>query len=154
MLGIFNFNEALEKAKIVGLDLVEVSFQSQNSISVCKIVDFSKFKYKMERKAKAGKKKQKIIQLKEIRIRPRIGVADLEIKIKRVIYFLSQGNKVQISMFFSGREIQHKDLGNAVLNKIKLSVSSYILTFEPKISALGNRMSMILQPKKDIQKNI
>jgi translation initiation factor IF-3 len=152
MLGIVNYNEALAKAKESGLDLVEVS--SQGDLSVCKIVDFSKFKYKMERKVKEGKKKQKVVQLKEIRLRPRIGVADLEIKIKRIILFLAHGNKVQVSMMFSGREVQHKDLGSAVLNKIKSSVAEYILTFEPKISVLGNRMFMVLTPKKDIQKNI
>jgi translation initiation factor IF-3 len=152
MLGMFNIKDAIAKSKECGLDLVEVS--SQGDVSVCKIIDFSKFKYKMERKVKEGKRKQKVVQLKEIRIRPRIGVADLEIKIKRIILFLVHGNKVQVSMFFAGREIQHKNIGHVVLNKIKSSVSNYILTCNPQPSVLGNRMFMILTPKKNIQNDV
>ncbi|MDR0890800.1 MAG: translation initiation factor IF-3 [Endomicrobium sp.] len=146
MLGIVKLNEALLKAKAAELDLVEVS--SQGDTSVCKIVDFSKFKYKMERKAKEGKRKQKVIQLKEIRIRPKIGEYDLSTKINRIKLFLCNGNKVQISVVFSGRESQHKNLGSAVLDKVKLAVDNYIV--EPKTSYLGNRMFMILNPKKNI----
>ena len=88
------------------MDLVEISAQADPP--VCKIVNFSKFRYEIEKKEKEAKKKQKIAHLKEIRIRPRIGANDLAVKIKRARGFIANGDKVQLTAVFSGREIQHK----------------------------------------------
>jgi translation initiation factor IF-3 len=148
MMGIVKTVEALSKAQALDLDLVEISPQANPP--VCKIVNFSKFKYEMEKKGKEAKKKQKVSQLKEVRIRPRIGEHDLEVKIKHVKSFIEDGNKVQITAMFSGREMQHKDLGIKVMDKIKESLSEIAET-EGKISSMGTRMFLTLAPKKKVK---
>jgi translation initiation factor IF-3 len=101
----------------------------------------------MEKKEKEAKKKQKSSQVKEVRVRPRIGQHDLEIKIRHAREFIDDGNKVQITTMFSGREMQHKDLGIKIMDKIKESLSD-IAEVEGKISSMGTRVFLTLVPKK------
>ncbi|MDR2067361.1 MAG: translation initiation factor IF-3 [Endomicrobium sp.] len=148
MLGIVKTVEALSKAQTLDLDLVEISPQA--SPPVCKIINFSKFKYEMDKKGKEAKKKQKVSHLKEVRVRPRIGEHDLEIKIKHARSFIEDGNKVQITVMFSGREMQHRDLGVKVMDKVKESLSDIVET-EGGTSSMGTRMFLTLVPKKKIK---
>ncbi|MDR2526523.1 MAG: translation initiation factor IF-3 [Rickettsiales bacterium] len=144
-VGVIKTSEALAMANAKDMDLVEIS--PQNNPPVCKIVNYSKFRYELDKKEKESRKKQKVSQLKEIRIRPRIGEHDLEVKIKHVRKFILEGDKVQITAMFSGREMQYKDLGINIINKIKDSLSD-IADTEGKISSMGSRMFMTLMPKK------
>jgi translation initiation factor IF-3 len=145
MVGIVKTSEALAKAQGKGLDLVEISPQANPP--VCKIVNFSKFKYEMDKKEKEAKKKQKISHLKEIRIKPRIGEHDLEVKIKHAREFIAAGDKVQLTAMFSGREMQHKDLGIKIMDKIKESLVD-VAEPEGRISSMGTRVFMTLVPQK------
>jgi translation initiation factor IF-3 len=148
MVGIVKTSEALARAQEKDLDLVEISPQA--SPPVCKIVNFSKFKYEMEKKEKDAKKKQKNSHVKEIRIRPRIGNHDLEVKIKHAREFIVVGDRVQLTAMFSGREMQHKDLGIKIMNKIKESLID-VAEPEGKTSSLGTRVFMTLVPKKNLK---
>jgi len=144
-VGVVKIIEALAMAKAKELDLVEIS--SQGNPPVCKIVDFSKFRYEMNKKEKEARKKQKVSLLKEIRIRPRIGGHDLEVKIKHARQFILDGNKVQITAMFSGREMQHKDLGLNIMEKFKEALLD-IAESEGRPSSFGNRIYITLAPKK------
>jgi translation initiation factor IF-3 len=144
-VGIVSVSDALAKAQGKGLDLVEVSAQAVPP--VCRIVSFSKFKYEINKKEKEAKKKQKNIQLKEIRVRPRIGENDLEIKIRHARDFILGGAKVQITTMFSGREMQHKELGIKIVDRIKEELSD-ISEVDGKMSSFGTRIFLTLSPKK------
>jgi translation initiation factor IF-3 len=148
MMGIVKTFEALAKAQLKGLDLVEISPQANPP--VCKIINFSKFRYNMEKKEKEARKKQKISHLKEIRIRPRICEHDLEVKIKRAREFITGGDKVQLTVMFSGREMQHKNLGIKIMDKIKESLID-VAQPEGKTSSVGTRVFMILIPKRNLK---
>ncbi|MDR3257105.1 MAG: translation initiation factor IF-3 [Endomicrobium sp.] len=148
MVGVVKIADALSRAQAKDLDLVEISPQAKPP--VCKIVNFSKFKYEMDKKEKEAKKKQKNSQLKEVRIRPRIGGHDLEIKIKHAREFIINGDKVQLTAMFSGREMQHKDLGIKIMDKIKESLVD-IADPEGRISSMGTRVFLTLSPKKKIK---
>jgi translation initiation factor IF-3 len=132
-------------ARAKDLDLVEIS--AQGNPPVCKIVNFSKFRYEMDKREKEARKKQKVSLLKEIRVRPRIGEHDLEVKVKHAREFILDGNKVQITAMFSGREMQHKDLGLKIMNKVKEALSD-IAESEGKTASFGNRIFLTLSPKK------
>jgi translation initiation factor IF-3 len=145
MIGVIKIVDALAKAHIKDLDLVEISPQANPP--VCRIISFSKFKYEMNKKEREAKKKQKISHIKEVRIRSRISEHDLEVKIKRAREFITDGDKVQITAMFSGREMQHKDLGIKIIDKIKESLAD-IASPEGKISSMGVRVFLTLVPKK------
>ena len=115
-------------------------------------MDFSKFRYEMAKKEKESKKKQKNIQLKEVRLRTRIAENDFNVKLKKIRDFLEDGDKVQITVMFSGREMQHKDLGLAVLEKVQAAVED-IAVVEGKLSSMGTRSFATLTPKKKDSKN-
>jgi translation initiation factor IF-3 len=146
MLGIVKISEALSIANEKGLDLVEVSNKSIPPL--CKIVDFSKFKYKINKKEKLIKKKQKIIEIKETRIKPRISEHDLLIKIEHAKKLLCNFKKVQFTIVFSGRELQYKDLGTKIIYRIKEALSG-ISESDGDISFLGAKMFIIFAPKKN-----
>ncbi|MDR1696259.1 MAG: translation initiation factor IF-3, partial [Endomicrobium sp.] len=141
--------EALSMAQAKGLDVVEISPQANPP--VCKIVNFSKFKYETEKKEKEARKKQKISHIKEVRIRPRIGEHDLEVKIKHAREFIEKGDKVQLTAMFSGREMQHKDLGIKIMDRIKDSLAD-IAEPEGRTSSMGTRVFLTLSPKKKLTK--
>ncbi|MDR2771937.1 MAG: translation initiation factor IF-3 [Elusimicrobiota bacterium] len=144
-VGIVKTSEALSMAQEKDLDLVEISDQS--TPPVCKLINFSKFRYEIKKKEKEVRKKQKVSQLKEIRIRPRIGDHDLEVKIKHARQFIESGDKVQLTAMFYGREMQHKELGLNVMDKVKDSLSD-IAEPEGKIYSMGTRVFLTLMPKR------
>ncbi|MCL2144336.1 MAG: translation initiation factor IF-3 [Endomicrobia bacterium] len=144
-VGIVKTNDALSMAQAKGLDLVEISPMAKPP--VCKIINFSKFKYDTEKKEKEARKKQRISHLKEVRIRPRIGEHDLEVKIKHAREFIEHGDKVQLTAMFSGREMQHKELGIKIMDRIKDSLAD-IAEPEGRTSSMGTRVFLTLAPKK------
>ena len=116
-LGILNTNEAIVMAKEEGLDLIEIAPNAKPP--VCKIIDMGKYKYDAQKKANKAKKKQKKIELKEIKLRPVTETHDYQFKIKNAQRFISKGDKVKFTIRFKGRELQHSHLGNKLINKIK-----------------------------------
>ena len=115
-LGILNTNQAIAMAKEEGLDLIEIA---PKLILQCKIIDIGKFKYDAQKKANKVKKKQKIVSLKEIKLRPVTGTHDYDFKVKNAKKFIIKGDKVKFTIRFKGRELQHSHLGNELMNKIK-----------------------------------
>ena len=142
-LGILNTNEAISKAKEEGLDLIEISPKARPP--VCKIMDMGKFKYDAQKKANKAKKKQKKIELKEIKLRPVTEVHDYTFKIKNAQKFLSKGDKVKFTIKFKGRELQHSHLGNELMDKIKQDMHEIgRVELQPKFD--GKQMIMVIQP--------
>ncbi|MFH1368320.1 MAG: translation initiation factor IF-3 [Elusimicrobiota bacterium] len=144
-LGIKPTSEAVQLAQSKGFDLVEISPTA--TPPVCKIIDYSKFRYEQEKRSRDARKKQKGGHLKEIRVSPRIGAHDLEIKLNHAKEFLSENNKVQVSVVFRGRENRHKDLGWALAERIKIALND-AGEMEGRPSTFGNRLIMMLIPKK------
>jgi len=143
-LGIISLTDALAEAAKAGLDLVEVSPTA--APPVCRIMDYGKFRYQQSKKVQVSKKSQTVIQVKEIRIRPKTEAHDLEVKIKHVIKFLEQHNKVKISMMFRGREMVRMDRGKVLLEKfVEVLKDTCVVEQPPKVE--GRNMSMILAPK-------
>ena len=142
-LGIISIREALYHAEDEGFDLVEVSPDAKPP--VCKIVDYGKLKYKEQKSKKEAKKKQKTIEVKEIKIRPGINKHDYEVKIKALSKFIAGGNKVKISLLFRGREMEHQNLGIELLKKLTEEVSEYAKVEIPPKSE-GRQIMMVLVP--------
>tara|TARA_B100000029_G_scaffold480189_1_gene527958 strand:- start:680 stop:1219 length:540 start_codon:yes stop_codon:yes gene_type:complete len=143
-LGIISIREALIRAEDEGFDLVEVSPDA--TPPVCKIIDYGKLKYKEQKSKKEAKKKQKTIEVKEIKIRPGIDKHDYEVKIKALSKFINGGNKVKVSMRFRGREMEHQNIGFNLLNKLTEEVSEYAKLEVPPKSE-GKQISMVLVPQ-------
>jgi len=142
-LGILNLNEAVEKAKEEGLDLIEIAPNARPP--VCKIMDMGKFKYDQQKKANKAKKKQKKVELKEIKLRPVTEVHDYTFKIKNAQKFLSKGDKVKFTIKFKGREFQHSHLGRDLMDKIKKDMEQFgRVELHPKFD--GKQMIMVIQP--------
>jgi translation initiation factor IF-3 len=142
--GILSTLEALEIAKGLGLDLVEVAPQANPP--VVKIMDYGKFKFENEKKVRDSKKKQKLLKLKEIRMQPKIDEHDLDFKSKHVREFLGEGNKVKVTVRFRGRELAHTELGLEVLKDVLARLEGeYIMDKAPLME--GRFMSMVLSPK-------
>lgn len=144
-LGIKSLEEALRIAVNRGLDLVEIA--AQNDPPVCKLTDFSKFRYEREKKLKEARKKQKGGQVKELRIRPKIGFHDLDIKINHMREFLAERDKVRLTIVFRGREMEHADLGNNLVTRVKEKVAD-VGVVEQQPNMEGNRMILLFAPKK------
>ena len=142
-LGIISLREALNHAEDEGFDLVEVSPDANPP--VCKIIDYGKLKYKEQKSKKEAKKKQKTIEVKEIKLRPGIDKHDFDVKIKALSKFIGGGNKVKISMRFRGREMEHQSIGLDLLKKLTEQVSEYAKVEVPPKSE-GKQISMILVP--------
>jgi translation initiation factor IF-3 len=147
-LGVNTIQDALRIAQEQGKDLVEIAPLA--TPPVCKIIDFSKLKYEMEKKAREAKKKQKATHLKEIRLRPKIGEHDLLIKINHAREFIEAGDKVQVSVMFMGRENQHRDLGHVLAKRI-IEMLSDVALVERNPQQFGNRLIMYLIPKKSVK---
>jgi len=142
-LGIFSTKEALHIAKEEGLDLIEISPNAKPP--VCKIIDMGKYKYDLQKKANKAKKKQKISELKEIKLRPVTKIHDYSFKIKNAQKFLSKGNKVKFTVKFRGREMQHHYLGMELLNRVQDDTKKLgKLELSPKFE--GRQMTMVIQP--------
>ena len=144
-LGVISLTEALAEAAKAGLDLVEVSPTA--APPVCRIMDYGKFRYQQSKKVQVSKKSQTVIQVKEIRLRPKTEEHDLEVKVKHVKKFLEQHNKVKISMMFRGREIAYTDIGRKIMEDIKNTLADgCVIDQQPKLE--GRNMIMIISPKK------
>lgn len=122
-IGIVSKSDALSMAKERGFDLVEVSAESRPP--VCRIMDYGKFVYDLQKKAKTAKKKQHTIQLKEVRFRPKIEEHDYDFKLKHIVEFLQQGFKIKIMVRFKGRELVHKELGFKVIERLEADIAQY-----------------------------
>ncbi|MCM8819585.1 MAG: translation initiation factor IF-3 [Candidatus Omnitrophica bacterium] len=143
-LGIFPKEQALRKANEYGLDLVEVAPQANPP--VCRIIDFSKFRYEQEKRERELKKHQRQTQLKEIRISPRIDPHDYQTKLRHIKEFLEKGHKVRVRMIFSGREITHKEISNRLIEKLILDIEN-VGKVEKEPHFLGKSLILILSPK-------
>lgn len=144
-LGVITLTEALAEAAKAGLDLVEVSPTA--APPVCRIMDYGKFRYQQSKKVQVSKKSQTVIQVKEIRLRPKTEAHDLEVKIKHIRKFLDQHNKVKISMMFRGREIAYTDIGRKIMEDLKNTLADgCVIDQQPKLE--GRNMIMIISPKK------
>ena len=142
-LGIISIREALNHAEDEGFDLVEVSPDANPP--VCKIIDIGKYKYDLQKKANKAKKKQKKIELKEIKLRPVTETHDYNFKLKNALKFLSKGDKVKFTIRFKGREMQHSNLGHELMNKIKEDIVSHgKVELNPKFD--GKQIIMVIQP--------
>jgi translation initiation factor IF-3 len=144
MVGVVTRQEAIERAQQAGLDLVEVSPNAEPP--VCKILDYGKYKYEQQKKKSEAKKKQKIIEVKEIQIRPMIDDNDFNVKHRAAERFLKEGNKVKVTMRFRGREMSHQEIGMGVLERFKELFSEFSkIETPPRLE--GKQMIMILAPK-------
>ena len=142
-LGIIKTNDAISRAKEEGLDLIEIAPNAKPP--VCKIIDIGKYKYDAQKKANQAKKKQKKIEVKEIKLRPVTGIHDYTFKIKNAQKFLSKGDKVKFTVKFKGRELQHKHLGNQLMDKIIQDMQNIgKVELHPKFD--GKQMIMVIQP--------
>jgi translation initiation factor IF-3 len=142
--GIMTTLDALDIARELGLDLVEVAPQAVPP--VVKILDYGKFKFENEKKVRDSKKKQKLLKLKEIRMQPKIDDHDLDFKSKHVKEFLAEGNKVKVTVRFRGRELAHTELGLDVLKDVLARIEGeYVMDKPPAME--GRFMSMVLSPK-------
>jgi translation initiation factor IF-3 len=143
-VGIVSTNDAREKAKLVNLDLVEVSPNA--APPVCKIMDFGKYLYEIKQKKKEAKKKQKKTQVKIIKYRPGTEEGDYQIKFRNLVKFLDNGDKVKVSIWFRGREMQHKELGMQMLDRIEKDCEEFA-NVEQKAKMEGRQLGMMLAPK-------
>ena len=142
-LGVLNLQEAISKAKDENLDLIEIAPNARPP--VCKIMDMGKYKYDQQKKLNKAKKKQKKIELKEIKLSPVTEVHDYTFKIKNAQKFLSKGDKVKFTIRFKGREMQHTKLGNDLMEKIKIDMETIgKVELQPKFD--GKQMIMVIQP--------
>ena len=142
-LGILNLQDAINRAKEEGLDLIEIAPNAKPP--VCKIMDMGKYKYDAQKKANLAKKKQKIIALKEIKMRPVTETHDYEFKVKNAKKFIAKGDKVKFTIRFKGRELQHSHLGNELMTKIKEDMKDIgKVELHPKFD--GKQMIMVIQP--------
>jgi translation initiation factor IF-3 len=142
-IGIINTNEAISMAKEQGLDLIEIAPNAKPP--VCKIIDMGKFKYDAQKKANVAKKKQKIVLLKEIKMRPVTETRDYDFKVKNAKKFIGKGDKVKFTIRFKGRELQHSHLGRELMDKIKTDMQDIgKVELHPKFD--GKQMIMVIQP--------
>ena len=142
-LGSMAINKAIELAKKEGLDLIEISPNANPP--VCKIMDIGKYKYDLQKKANLAKKKQKIVLLKEIKMRPVTETHDYDFKVKNAKKFIAKGDKVKFTVRFKGRELQHSHLGKELMDKIKEDMKDIgKVELHPKFD--GKQMIMVIQP--------
>ena len=144
MVGVVSALEGLRMAEQAGLDLVEISPAANPP--VCKILDYGKYRYEAQKKAHEARRKQKVIQIKEIKLRPTIDKHDLEIKMKAVLGFLEEGDKVRIMLRFRGREMDHQELGMQVIERVQAALADHAKIEQPPKTA-GKQFVMTVGPK-------
>ena len=142
--GVMNFLDALKLAEDAGLDLVEIAPNS--TPPVCKILDYGRFRFLEQKKAAEARKKQKVIEVKEIKLRPGIDKHDYDVKMRAMKTFFEEGDKVKVTLRFRGREMAHTDLGMKVLDRVKQDIAE-IAKVESEPSMEGRQMTMMLSPK-------
>jgi translation initiation factor IF-3 len=144
MLGVMTAQKALQEAYKLKLDLIEVSPTANPP--VCRITDFGKFKYEQEKKSQEARKKQKRVEIKEIKLRPNIAIGDYNIKLKKAEEFLKEGHKVRVAMQFRGREITHSEVGMNIIDRLKEALSEISkIEVHPKME--GRSIVMVLTAK-------
>jgi translation initiation factor IF-3 len=143
-VGVVQRQDALDRAVAAGLDLVEISPDAQPP--VCKILDYGKFKYQEQKKAAEARKNQKVVEVKEIKLRPNIDDHDYDVKMKSIKRFFEEGDKVKVTLRFRGREMAHQSLGMDVLRRVKADLEAISkVEAEPRFE--GRQMVMVLAPK-------
>ena len=143
-IGVVDTQIALAKAVEVGLDLVEIAPNSEPP--VCKLLDYGKYKYQAQKKAAEARKKQKVVEVKEIKLRPMIDDHDYEVKMRSMERFFEEGDKVKVTLRFRGREMAHQELGTQLLNRVKTDTSQFAKV-ESDARFEGRQMVMILAPR-------
>ena len=144
MQGVLSAREAVQRAYAVGLDLVEISPNAEPP--VVKILDFGKFKYEQQKKRNEAKKKQKVIEIKEIKVRPNIDENDYQVKLRQMKSFIGEGDKVKVTLRFRGREMAHQEIGVRVLERIRSEMDP--LSKVEQMPRMENRqMVMVLTPR-------
>ena len=144
-LGIMSRNDAIAAAREEGCDLVEVSSNSEPP--VCRIMDYGKFKYEQQKKRQDAKKRQAVVQVKEIKVRPKTDDHDYETKVRHVRRFLEDGDRCKVTVFFRGREIVHKDRGMDILDRFVKDLED-VARVDQEPRAEGRTLQMLLVPKK------
>ena len=144
MQGVMSAREALFKAQNVGLDLLEISPNADPP--VVKILDFGKYKYELQKKRNEAKKKQKVIEIKEIKVRPNIDENDYQVKMRAMKSFIEEGDKVKVTLRFRGREMAHQDIGFKLLQRVRAETAP-IAKVEAEPLMEGRQMTMVLAPK-------
>ena len=144
MVGVISKEEGIEIAFEAGLDLVEVSPNADPP--VCKVLDYGKYKYEVQKKANEARKKQKVIDVKEIKMRPGIDEHDYQVKMRSVRRFLDEGDKVKMTIRFRGREMAHQELGMKVLDRVREDVDE-LAKVEQFPKSEGRLMTMVIAPK-------
>jgi translation initiation factor IF-3 len=145
MIGVVPLTRGLEEAQKFGLDLVEISPNAEPP--VCKVLDYGKYKYEAQKRANEAKKKQKVVEIKEIKLRPTIDKHDLEIKLRKIHEFLEHGDRVKVSLRFRGREMMHRDLGAQLMEHVKEHTAEQArVESAPRFE--GQQMIMMLAPQK------
>ena len=144
MVGVVSRNEAIDMAADAGLDLVEIAPNADPP--VCKVLDFGKYKYEEQKKKNEAKKKQKVIEVKEVKFRPSIDDHDYDVKMRSMTKFIGEGDKVKVTMRFRGRELAHQELGMDVLMRVRGDLDS-IAKVEQFPRMEGRQMTMVVSPK-------
>ena len=144
MIGVMSARDAIQRAYSVGLDLLEISPNADPP--VCKILDFGKFKYEQQKKKNEAKKRQKVIEIKEIKVRPNIDENDYQVKLRAMKTFIEEGDKVKVTLRFRGREMVHSELGLQVLNRVRGEMDP-LTKIESMPRMEGRQMIMVLAPK-------
>jgi bacterial translation initiation factor 3 (bIF-3) len=143
-VGVVNVREAIQMAFAVGLDLVEIAPQAEPP--VCKILDFGKYKYELQKRRNEARKKQKVIEVKEIKMRPGIDEHDYQVKMRSMRRFLEEGDKVKVTIRFRGREMVHQDLGMKVLDRVRDELDE-LSKIEQHAKLEGKQMVMVIAPR-------
>ncbi len=145
-VGVVSIQEAIAAAEEAGMDLVEISPNAEPP--VCRVMDYGKFLFEKSKSVKEQKKKQKQVQIKEVKFRPGTDIGDYQVKLRNLTRFLEEGNKVKVTIRFRGREMAHQDIGVDVLHRLKEDTVDFAVveSFPSKIE--GRQMIMVLAPKK------
>ena len=143
-VGVVSLQDGIARAEAVGLDLVEVAPEADPP--VCKILDYGKHKFEAQKRRAEARKKQKTVDVKEIKMRPNIDTHDYDVKMRNVVRFLKDGDKVKVTLRFRGREMAHQDLGAKVLERVRTDVEDLAKVEQfPKME--GRQMTMVMAPK-------
>ena len=145
-VGVVSIAEAMEAANEAGMDLVEISPNAEPP--VCRVMDYGKFLFEKSKAAKEQKKKQKQVQIKEIKFRPGTDIGDYQVKLRNLTGFLEDGNKVKVTIRFRGREMAHQSIGVDVLNRLKADTEEFAVVESFPTRIEGRQMIMVLAPKK------
>ena len=144
-IGVVPIARALEMAEEASLDLVEISPNAEPP--VCRLMDYGKFRFDQQKKNQSARKKQKQVQVKEIKFRPGTDIGDYRVKLRNLIRFLEEGDRVKVTLRFRGREMAHQDLGRDLLERVKADLEEYGTVEQfPKME--GRQMVMVMSPKK------